>query len=149
MAKAATYDLKQVICTVNYDDLSAFGDDGAIKIEPNSDTLEHITAADGSQHVFSRNNDYSAKVTISLLETSRSYADLKSQWEEQCTEAPIAERPFRMYDPLNGDEVLDSYTMFMSPPVVSKSKGVGYRDFNIILPNAYAPGNYFAGTQNT
>jgi len=129
-----TYDLKRVTCFVNVNLLSGYGESGAISAEWVEDIGEITTGADGEQ-VFSRSNNRGMRVSITLMETSRSYRDLYTELVAQgiLNQVPIG--IFSLLDLINGDSITSEYFVFTKRPTVAKGKKAGERVFEIFLPD--------------
>jgi hypothetical protein len=130
-----TYDLRAVILIIGGYSISGYAEDGAIEIENGSPIGELVAGADGDT-VFSRNNDERLTVTIRVLETSKSYADLAALMRAQEAQTSILPMPFLLRDVNNGDEIRSQYAYFLERPVSSKGKLAGERVFKIGLPKA-------------
>jgi hypothetical protein len=130
-----TYDLNAVYLLIGGYQIGGYGADGGIEVEWTSPIGEMTIGADGLG-TFSRNNDASASVTITVMETSRSYRDLATLMQAQDAEESISALGFLLRDEVNGDEIAEEYPVFTDRPGVSKTKKAGERVFKLNLPSA-------------
>lgn len=147
---ARTYDLKNVICTINGIGIGGYGEgDDALSFEWSADLCEKFVSADG-QIVYARLNDRSLAVTVTVHQRSRSYALLSQLMETQHGDslgiAPpqILPMGFQMIDPSNGDSLSSFDTVFMRRPAPSKGRSLGTVEFLLDLPSplfVYGPAN--------
>lgn len=138
MAKTKTYNLALVQLSVGGRKIGGYGVDGGIAITWGGDLFEVAVGADG-QAVASVNNDQSAIVEITVMESSKGYRDLAELQKAQLQEArvgAIGRMEVRMKDPINGDKVSEQYGVFLNRPEMSKGKTAGERVFRISCPNA-------------
>lgn len=114
--------------------VGGFAEDGGIEYELAADTYEDVNGADGITTI-SQLNDPRMYATITLMETSKSYRVLANLWriqKEQLIKLPM---PMIHKDIINGDETKEVQAIFMAPPVPSKARTAGEREFRILLPN--------------
>lgn len=136
MGAVKSYDFRKVITTVGRINLSGYGDDGGIEVDWGSAAMEKAVGAYGDV-TYSKINDESCTVTITVRESSRTYRDLMALQRTQAAgEGPIEPLAFYMRDLINGDELKDRYCVFMELPSMSKGRTAGDRVFVLDLPNA-------------
>lgn len=139
MAKG--YDLKRVVCSVGGVVISGYGDSDAVSVAWDSDLQESRKTADGDV-LYSRNNDGSMTVTITLHQRSRAYALLAGLMQTQIlaedTTGVLAPLPFMLQDLANGDNISAADCVFLNRPAPSKGKTVGDVQFKLHLPKAIA-----------
>lgn len=132
---AKSYDLGRVQLSVGGQRIEGFGPDAAVAYERSAPLGTITTGADG-QHTFSRSNNHGMIATITCMETSLGYKKLAALQKVQASQYPISALAYSMYDPGNGDRVVDQYAVFIEAPAPSKGAEVGTREFKIFLPNA-------------
>lgn len=130
-----TYDLTKVFLIVGGYRIGGFGESGGIEIEWSSGVAEPTVGADGEAAI-SRTNDNSAKVTITVMETSKSYRDLAELYQAQKGQDAVQRLEFLCEDTISGDKVTDQFAVFTAMPGISKARKVGERKFELFLPNA-------------
>lgn len=138
---ARTYDLKNVVLIIGGIEVSGYGEgDDAISFDWNEDLCEKTVSADG-QVVYSRINDRSLAVTVTVHQRSRAYTALAALMETQHGDtigiAPPQILPlvFQLIDPSNGDSLSSFETVFMRRPAPSKGRTVGTVEFLLDLPS--------------
>jgi hypothetical protein len=130
-----TYDLASVYLIIGGYRIGGYGEEGGIEFEYGADIGETKVGADG-QATFSRNNNDSMIVTITVMETSKSYKDLAALMQAQIDAETIEALAFLMEDEINGDKIRAAYATFLTRPTPNKGRTVGERAFKVFLPNA-------------
>lgn len=132
-----TYDLKAVDLMIGGFRMSGAGEAGLVEYEWASDLAELTVGADGEAIVSALNNN-ALIATVTLMESSVSYATLAANMEVArllSGIAPLPANPFFMFDRRNGDSVSGT-ARFLTRPTPSKLATVGEREFRIVLPKA-------------
>lgn len=146
---ARYYNLKANSLVIGGIVISGYGDDGGIEYENNSELMEMAMGADGDP-TFSELNDDTLIATITLKESSPSYAALagllKTQLDARRASGTIVPLAYHHRDPVNGDIVQCFEAVFMARPTPSKGRTAGDREFKIALPHAAADALY--GSKN-
>lgn len=134
-----TYDLKLVQFIVGGRDISGYAEDGGIEIAPSADIGTPAVGSVGDA-VFSRSNNFSGLVTVTLGEWTQGYADLSQlmQSQEKIVGA-LTPLNLLVYDPLNGDRFTDRWAAFTKRPNGDKGAVAGERVFEIFCPNLFDP----------
>lgn len=149
MARTKTYNLALLQLSVGGRKIGGFGAEGGVTITWGGDLFDVQVGADG-EAVASFNNDQSAIVEITVMESSKGYRDLAELQAKQLGEVrtgPLGRMEVRMKDPINGDKLADQYGVFLNRPEMTKGKVAGERVFRISCPNAGA--SLEMGTGNT
>ncbi len=145
MATGKRYNFNRVALVVAGLVISGFADDGQIEIEF-APVGEKLVGADG-EAVVSYNNDESANMTITLMETSLAYRRLMELYQNDRAAGFITDHPISMVDLVNGDTISDLQILWLEIPSPSKGATAGTRAFVICLPSGRA--NFKAGTKIT
>lgn len=131
--------------------LGGFGETAAISYEYRSDLMEDLVSADGYVTV-SNLNDYRMIATLTMMETSKSYAQVALLMAaQQATIRAGGQIPilaFKHQDKLNGDEVTSNQAIFLIRPSQTKERTAGEREFQILLPYAGDPLKQKFGVNN-
>lgn len=141
-----TYDLSAVVLTIGPVLVGGYAEDGGIEIEWSAPIGEVTVGATGLT-TFSRNNNTDAVVTITVMETSATYAALGLQMKTQeNTPFVILPLPFFMRDNITGDQFSAATSIYLERPTISKGRIAGERQFKLHLPGAAITALY--GVQN-
>lgn len=141
-----TYNLSAVVCTVGSVIVGGYGADGGLEVEWSADIGEISHGATGLT-TFSRNNNSDATITITVMETSATYAALAAQMKvQENTPFVITPLPFFMRDNITGDQLSTATSVYIQRPAMSKGRVAGERQFKIHLPGASITAIY--GAQN-
>lgn len=113
--------------------MSGFGVDSVVEIEPNADHRSHKVSADG--HVVStKNNDDSAILTLTLLETSSSHRALMALLKlDKATPGGAGVGAFEMRDIVNGEVNSSEKCWIMRRPNKVVGKEAGEYEWKFIL----------------
>jgi hypothetical protein len=130
-----TYDFAANNFAIGGFTLSGFGEDGGAEYEFPSDDNEHTVGADG-QTTVSRTNDPRMLVTFTVMENGRADEILQDLRKKQLAQLEIQPLSYRHSDPLNDDLVTSPEAIFITRPTPSKSRTVGERTYQILLPSA-------------
>lgn len=144
------YSLAAVQLTVGNFLIGGFGEDGGVEFEWDADIGEITNGATG-ETVFSANNNFTARVNITVLESSGSYRDLGILLKAQEVASAIGFAipiPFAMLDSISGDNISTPTALFTQRPTQSKARTVGERTFQMVIPGGaltalYGPGILF------
>jgi hypothetical protein len=116
-------------------------EDGLITFENGSDLFEKTKGATGLT-TYSLLNDDEVEATITVMETSRAYANLAALMLAQVaavsTTGVLPPLPFNMLDPSTGDTISAVTAVFMARPVQNKARVAGPREFRVSLQGAGA-----------
>lgn len=130
-----TYDLRAVHLTVAGIPISGYGPDEGVVITPHGDIGEITVGATGLT-VFSRSNDFDATMTVTVLESSKSYTALAGLMKAQgLIPGAIVPLPILMLDIINGDTLFAAYGVFTKYPEMSKRRSVSTRVFELHIPD--------------
>ena len=144
-----SYNLGLVQVTIGGIPIGGYDTDGGIEFEQGSDLYEKTVGATGLP-TYSLLNDDSIEATITVMETSASYAALAALLQAQILASSatgvIPPLPFAMFDPSTGDTLASAFTVFMTRPNQNKGRTAGPREFRISLVGAGAIAAY--GTAN-
>ncbi len=141
--KGKLYDLDKVQFVIDGYRISGYAGDGQIEVENLGPMATIQEGADGLI-TRSRRLGYGLRVTVTWMETARSYAILGRLMQEMDKEEVPVDRSISLYDPLNGDEWSDSQFWFEDGPGQSKGAEAGAREFVLIVPNGRANAKYGA-----
>jgi hypothetical protein len=143
-----TYDLKLVQFVIGGRDISGYAEDGGIEIAPSADIGTPAVGSVGDS-VFSRSNNFSGLVTVTLGEWTQGYADLAQLMQEQeKIEGALEPLNLLIRDPLNGDKFSDQWAAFTKRPNGDKGATAGERVFEIFCPNLFNPETVVLGEEN-
>lgn len=143
-----TYDLKLVQFVLGGRDISGYAEDGGIEVAPSVDVGTPTVGSVGDA-VFSRSNNFSGLVTVTVGEWTQGYADLAELMLAQETiEGALEPLALLIYDPLNGDSFSDNWAAFTKRPNGDKGAIAGERVFEIFCPNLFHPKTAIYGQAN-
>lgn len=134
-----THDFGQVTLSVGGVLIGGFGEEGGVEFEWASDIGEDIVGADG-EVTFSRSNDRRLYADITLLETSAGYSRLMAMMRAQQMEPAILPLPFELANPVTGERISSSYTVFKTRGEANVQKGAQERTVRVLLPYAEVTG---------
>lgn len=143
-----TYDLKLVQFVLGGRDISGYAEDGGLEIAPSADVGTPAVGSVGDA-VFSRSNNFSGLVTVTLGEWTQGYSDLSQLMQVQ-ERIPGALTPLDLliFDPLNGDKFTDRWAAFTKRPNGDKGAVAGERVFELFCPNLFHPEYVTLGSVN-
>lgn len=131
--------------------LGGFGETAAVSYEYGSDLMEDMVSADGFVTV-SNLNDYRMRATLTMMETSKSYAYVAGLMTAQQLAiragGAIPLLSYQHTDKLNGDKVSSNQAIFLIRPSQTKERTAGEREFTILLPYAADIGKQAFGVKN-
>jgi len=134
-----TYDLKLVQFILGGRDISGYAEDGGIEIAPSADIGTPAVGSVGDA-VFSRSNNFSGLITVTLGEWTQGYAVLSELMQTQeKIEGALEPLDLLIYDPLNGDKFKDRWAAFTKRPNGDKGAVAGERVIEIFCPNLFHP----------
>ena len=109
----------------------------------------YVTDASG-QVVFNVNTDFSAEVTLTVMQTSPAHKTLGEILATQMAATDVGgnmpEVPFRFYNAITGEYVQDRQCAILVAPGHAAGKEASEMEWTLILPNAYRRGNFSYGT---
>jgi len=143
-----TYDLKQVQFVIGGRDISGYAEDGGLEVAPSVD-IGTPTVGSVGHAVFSRSNNHSGMVTVTLGEWTQGYADLAELMQAQeLIDGALVPLNILIRDQLNGDKYSDRWAAFTKRPNGDKGAVAGERVFEIFCPNLFDPTTVEYGTSN-
>lgn len=138
------YSLEEVTLVIGGYDISGGSEGDFISIE-RKEVGTYVTDASG-QSVFNVNTDYSAEVTITVMQTSPAMRSLAAILADQNAATGsggnMPDLSFRIYDPNSGAYVQDRQCAILEAPGHSFGKEATEMEWKFLLPNAYRPGNF-------
>lgn len=141
-----SYDLAAVVCTLGPVICGGYGEEGGLEFEWGAPIGEISEGATGLT-TFSRSNNTGCNLTISVMETSASYAALGAQMKiQELTPFVILPIPFFMRDNITGDQIGSATSVYLERPAMNKGRVAGERQFKLYLPGAAIGALY--GIQN-
>ena len=128
-----TYNNKQVAVSFGNVNLSGFGDGEFLSVEMNGDQYELKMGVDGTG-TRSKNNDFSAKIKITLAQSSESNAVMQGFWNaDRLSGGGI--QPFFAKDNSGSSLYAAATAWIMKQPVAKFAKGVEMREWTLETDN--------------
>jgi len=135
------YSLDDITCSIGPTagapqvNLSGYGDDGGINIEPQEDIHSVAVGADGLE-VFSESNNSLMVATITLKAQSLALKRLVTLMQAQKDAPGLPLCPFALVDPHSGDSAATAYAVGKALPNLEKGAEAADRSAELFLSEA-------------
>ena len=136
---AKSYSFGDYILTIGGLPIGGYGEDGGVTFEPlTPERTTTMVGADG-EVTATQTKDKRVRMTVRLMETSRSNSTLASfQKAQELAKGPLKTAsyfvPVAGVDANTGETVISAQCIFEGPPTVTKDQNPSNREWSAILP---------------